>query len=209
MRTQGWQTGYAALVGAAPVVIMGLLALFTFWLERQTQASQPKAAAAQASTEPDYTVRNFVAKQFDANGVLSSELQGEVGTHFPDREVLRVTQATLRSLNDTSPPVTARADRLWAWDDGQRFELQGQAVVTQQRQGQEVRMTSQRLVYAQPESRVWTDQAVRVQRGSRQVITARRFEYRTDTGVVQFEGRVRAVWQADAPNKTPPQGAAS
>jgi hypothetical protein len=48
-----------------------------------------------------------------------------------------------------------------------------------------------------------------VQRGSRQVITARRFEYRTDTGVVKFEGKVRAVWQADAPSKTPPHGAAS
>ena len=209
MKVQGWQAWYAALVAAAPVVIMALLALFTFWLERQTPAGQPQAAEAAPRAEPDYTVRNFVAKQFNVDGVLSSELQGEVGTHFPDREVLRVTQAKLRSLSDASPPVNARADRLWAWDDGQRFELHGQAEVTQQRDGQVVRMTSQRLVYAQPESRVWTDRAVRVQRGAHQVITARRFEYRTDTGVVQFEGKVRAVWQADAPSKTPPQGAAS
>lgn len=195
MRRQAWQRGYTGLLAAGPILIMATLALGTFWLERQTTHQLAEVDPQPSNTEPDFTVRDFVVKQFDANGDLSSELVGAVGTHFPDRQVLRVTQANLRRLDQPAAPVTARAQRLWAWDDGQRFELHGQAEVTQPRDGELVRMTSQRLYYTVTDERVWSDRSVRVQRGPNQVITANRFEYRTDTGVVQFEGKVRAVWQ--------------
>ncbi|MGA1576369.1 MAG: LPS export ABC transporter periplasmic protein LptC, partial [Burkholderiaceae bacterium] len=80
MRRQAWQRGYAGLLAAGPILIMATLALLTFWLERQTIHQLAEVDPQPSNTEPDFTVRDFVVKQFDANGDLSSELVGEVGT---------------------------------------------------------------------------------------------------------------------------------
>ena len=47
---------------------MGLLALASYWLLRATPATELPQAARPVSSEPDYFMRRFSVKAFDAKG---------------------------------------------------------------------------------------------------------------------------------------------
>jgi lipopolysaccharide export system protein LptC len=76
-------------------------------------------------------MRNFAVKNFDAVGILKSEVAGAEARHFPDTDVLEIDAARIRSFKD-GRLTTATANRAYTNGDGSEVQLVGNAVVVRE-----------------------------------------------------------------------------
>ncbi len=114
-----------------PVVLIVALALGTWWLARNTASSTAAEPERPVLHEPDYFMRNFAVKNFDAQGQLRSEITGSEGRHFPDTDVLEIDKARIRSFKDGRLTV-ATGDRAYSNGDGSQVQLVGNALVVRE-----------------------------------------------------------------------------
>ena len=180
-----------------PVLLMGLLALGTYWLARST----PSAAAAQeqrkVSHDPDYFMRRFSVKTFDATGRLKSEVFGIEARHYPDTDTLEIDKPRIRSFNQAGELTVATAQRAITNADGSEAQLIGDAVVT--REGDTAAGGDPRMefrgeflhVFSNTE-RVKSHKPVTLIRGTDQ-FTAETLDYDNLDRVMNLQGRVRGV----------------
>ena len=77
-----------------PILLMGLLALASYWLLRATPIPEVPPAERELVHEPDYHMRRFSVKVFDANGRIKSEVYGAEGRHYPDTDTLEMPPAS-------------------------------------------------------------------------------------------------------------------
>ena len=121
-----------------PVLLMGVLALGTYWLVRSTPGfSEPRPEQAKRH-EPDYFIQQFSVKTFDVNGRLKSEVLGAQARHYPDTDTLEIDQVRMRNFNDKGQLTTASANRALSNADGSEVQLMGNAVVVREaRQGKD------------------------------------------------------------------------
>ena len=94
-----------------PVMLMGLLALGTYWLVRITPTTSAPEPEQQVRHEPDYFMRTFSVKTFNEKGQLQSEVNGIEGRHFPTPTRWRLTRCvcarSTRTARSLWPPPTA------------------------------------------------------------------------------------------------------
>ena len=69
-----------------PVLLMGVLALGTYLLVRNTPVFGPAAGAKPLTHDPDYFMQNFSVRTFHASGQLKSEVLGAEAWHYPDTD---------------------------------------------------------------------------------------------------------------------------
>ncbi|MBX3655660.1 MAG: LPS export ABC transporter periplasmic protein LptC [Ramlibacter sp.] len=115
-----------------PIILMGVLALGTYWLVRNTPILGPAATEKAVTHEPDYFMRKFSVRSFDGTGRLKSEVFGAEAHHFPDTDTLEISQPRLRSINDKGVFTVATADRALSNADGSEVQLIGNAVVVRE-----------------------------------------------------------------------------
>jgi len=82
-----------------PLLLMGLMAMTTYWLVRNTPVMGEAAVETAPRHVPDYFMHNFSVKVFAVDGRLKSELVGTEGRHFPDTDTLEISNVTLRRQN--------------------------------------------------------------------------------------------------------------
>ncbi|MDD2545845.1 MAG: LPS export ABC transporter periplasmic protein LptC [Burkholderiaceae bacterium] len=183
-----------------PVVLMGLLALGTWWLVRNAPTS-PGAPAAQAPRhQPDYFMKSFSVKSFDATGRLQSEVRGDMARHFPDTDTLEIDRARWRATAPNGRLTLATADRALSNADGSEVQLFGNAIVTREplpsRPGgaaqPRLEFRSEFLHAFAHSERVRSHQPVTLTRG-RDRFTADAMEYDHFDQVLQLRGRVHGV----------------
>lgn len=124
----GWQR----LALYLPVVLMGLLALGTYWLVRSTPQSAAPELQAPARHEPDYFMRKFSVKTFDDAGHLKSEVVGSDARHFPDADTLEIDLVRIRSFGEGGRLTTATARRAVTNADASEVQLFGDAHVVRE-----------------------------------------------------------------------------
>ena len=115
-----------------PVILMGILALGTYWLASNTPIFSSPEAAKAVRHDPDYFMRKFEVKTFDATGRLKSEVIGIEGRHYPDTDTLEIDKARIRSFTEDGRLTTATADRALSNSDGSEVQLYGHAVVVRE-----------------------------------------------------------------------------
>ena len=115
-----------------PLLLMGALALGTYWLVRNTPIFSAQQAAREVRHEVDYFMHKFTIKTFDERGKLKSELYGTEARHFADTDILEVDQARVRSINVEGLVTTATANRAYANGDGSEVQLTGNAQVVRE-----------------------------------------------------------------------------
>lgn len=115
-----------------PILLMGLLALGTWWLVRNAPKPIEQPQQREVSHEPDYYMRDFSIKTFDATGRLQSEIQGETLKHFMDTDTLEIQKARMRSISPDGRVTLATANRALSNADGTEVQLFGDAVVTRE-----------------------------------------------------------------------------
>ncbi|MFC5496617.1 LPS export ABC transporter periplasmic protein LptC [Caenimonas terrae] len=115
-----------------PIILMGLMALGTYWLARNTPMFSLPEPVRPARHEPDYYMRGFSVKTFDATGRLKSEVFGTEARHFPDTDTLEIDKPRIRAYNEHDELTEATATRALSNADGSEVQLIGDAVVKRQ-----------------------------------------------------------------------------
>jgi lipopolysaccharide export system protein LptC len=115
-----------------PLVVMGLLALGTYWLVRSTPSLGPTLDARPPSHEPDYFMEGFSVRTFDATGRIRSEVSGEKARHFPDTQWMEIDGIHIRSFDERGRMTTATAKRGLTNEDASEVKLLGNAVVVRE-----------------------------------------------------------------------------
>jgi len=186
-----------------PIMLMGVLALGTYWLARSTP-SAPKATAKQAPThEPDYFLRGFSVKSFDPKGRMTSELNGAEAHHYPDTDTTEITKPLMRSYNEKGDLTLATADRAITNGDGSEVQLFGHAVVTrdandaQGKQLPKMEIRSDFLHYFANSEKLKTNKPVTLTRGDDR-FEGDSLDYDNLDRVLQLNGRVKGVLQPKA-----------
>ena len=195
---QGWDQFSLYL----PVLLMGLLALGTWWLVRNAPAPQLPAIERAPGHQPDYFMKTFSVKSFDATGRLQSEVRGEVGRHYPDTDTLEIDQVHMRSVTPQGRVTVATAHRALSNADGSEVQLFGNAIVTREplpaRPGAvaqpRLEFRSEFLHAYTGTERVHSDQPVTLTRGNDR-FTADGMDYDHLDQVLQLRGRVRGILQ--------------
>jgi lipopolysaccharide export system protein LptC len=182
-----------------PVLLMGLLALASYWLLRATPEAPEPVAERPVTHQPDYFMRRFSVKVFDARGVLKTEVFGAEVRHHPDTDTTEIDNARIRSYNAQGQLTIATARRVISNSNHTEFMLEGDAVVIREASPQASGQTLPRLefrgevlkVFTDPE-RVMSDQPVLLVRGNDRM-SADSLDYRGgDERLAVFTGRVKS-----------------
>lgn len=112
-----------------PLLLMGLMAMTTYWLVHNTPRAGEVEVEAAPRHEPDYFMRDFAVKVFGADGKLKSEIKGTEGRHYPDTDTLEIDQPRIRILGADDGVTHAKATRALINGDGSEAQLFGDAVV--------------------------------------------------------------------------------
>ena len=83
-----------------PIILMGLMALGTYWLARNTPTLGP--AEAQRAAHPRARTTSCAASRSRPStptGRLKSEVHGTEARHYPDTDTLEIDQPRIRSFN--------------------------------------------------------------------------------------------------------------
>jgi lipopolysaccharide export system protein LptC len=198
---QGWEQFSLYL----PVVLMGLLALGTWWLVRNAPMPLLPAIERQQGNQPDYFMKSFSVKSFDASGRLQSEVQGEEARHYPNSDTLEIDKARMRSVTPQGRLTVATADRALTNADGSEVQLFGNAIVTREPLPAKPGSPAQPRLEFRSEflhaytntERVRSDKPVTLTRGNDR-FTADGMDYDNLDQVLQLRGRVRGVLQPGA-----------
>ena len=196
-----WRQGMDQLSAWLPALLMMLFAIGTWWLVRSAPRIVPPLTEQPVSAEPDYFMRDFSVRNFDAGGRMKSEIFGVEGHHFPATDTLEVRLPRIRSYDLEGHPTVATAQRARAKGDGSEVELFGNARVVREPRVRAGGATVPRMEFLGEylhafvdEDRVSSDQPVELRRGT-DVFTGDVFAYDDRDGVAVLTGRVRGVLQ--------------
>lgn len=180
-----------------PVLLMGLLALASYWLLRATPAPETPMAERPVSSEPDYFMRRFSVKSFDAKGTLKTEVFGVEARHFPATDMVEIDNARIRHIGDQGLPTLATARLVTTNGDNTEFVMRGDAVIVREAgQGADgeplprLEFRGEFLhIYLEPD-RIVSDRPVTLLRGNDRLV-ADTLDYTGEDQVAQFKGRVK------------------
>ena len=182
-----------------PLILMGMLALGAYWLVRSTPRLIVPTTPAPAQHEPDYFMRKFSVKTFDATGRLKSEVSGSQARHYPDTDTLEIDDVRIRALHAQGQRTTATATRALANSDVSEVQLFGHAEVVQTptanatgKSGPVLTFKSEYLQAFIKTERVVSHQPVELTRGQDH-FTADSMDFDHLGRVVQLTGRVKGT----------------
>ena len=182
-----------------PVLLMGLLALGTYWLVKNTPAAIPPVGQRVTGSEPDYYMRRFGIKTFDEAGQLKSHVSGAEVRHYPDTDTLEIDKALIRSYSINGRLTTSTGDRALTNGDGSEVQLIGNARVlreagvdTDGRVVPRLEFKGEFLHVFVNDERVKSHLPVVITRGSDR-FAGDSFAFNNLDRVVDLNGRVRAV----------------
>lgn len=108
-----------------PVILLGLLAALSFWLERAVDLPEGRHDGKQRH-DPDAFVENFTVRRLDAEGRLQYHLVSPRMQHFPDDDSSLVNeprltyyrpQAPVMTLSARNGYITSKGEIVHLWDD--------------------------------------------------------------------------------------------
>ncbi len=191
-----------------PIILMGVLALGTYWLVRSTPVFTPPEAPRPPTHEPDYFMRKFTVKTFDASGKLKSEVSGAEAKHFPDTDTLEIEGARIRSFDAQGQLTTVTANRALTNADASEVQLMGNALAVREAVGRQngkepvprMEFKGEFLHAFMKTERLKSDKPVVLTRGTDRFV-ADAMEYDNLKQVVELRGRVKGTLVPSAPAK--------
>ena len=187
-----------------PMALMGVLALGSWWLARNTPVAAAAAPQPAQRLEPDYFLTQFSVKNFDSQGLLMSEVWGKKARHFPATDILEIDAARFSSLRNERI-TTGQGDRAYSNGDGSEVQLVGNAMVVREAdrdaQGRELPRMEFKGEFLHAFLRteeVKSHKPVTMQRGADQ-FSGDAMLYNKIDGIVQLDGRVRVRLEAKTP----------
>lgn len=189
-----------------PVILMGIMALATYWLARNTPAFNLPGTQRVLTHEPDYFMRRFSVRSFEPSGRMKTEVYGTEARHFPDTDTFEIDLPRMRAVNPEGAVTVATARMAISNADTSELQLVGNAVVTREpppgdAKGERIEVRGEFLhIFVQTE-RVRSHKPVVLRRGDNE-FTADSMDYDNLERVIEMQGRVRGII---APRNAAPQ----
>jgi lipopolysaccharide export system protein LptC len=183
-----------------PAVLMSLLALLTYWMiQRSPGWVEPSEPRKPVGHEVDFYMRGAQVKSYDRQGRLQSEISGREIRHYGDDLTLQVDEPRLYLLGRDNSITRASAEQAWAKEDGSRFELSGQAVMTRSAirladgsTAPEIQVRSDWLIVDAEQETLQSPKPVVFVSGQNR-FSADSLSYDNRTRVTELKGRVRVT----------------
>jgi lipopolysaccharide export system protein LptC len=193
VRRQAWPLRLRdALSSYLPLLLMGLLALATWWLVKSTPSGEASAPAAALRHEADYVMQRFTLQRFDAQGRLRVQVEGDRLRHYPDTDTMEIDGVRIRSFATDGALTLATARRALSNADASEVQLLGGARVQREGVRGEALQFESEFVHAFLDTeRLRSHLPVLLRQGSSE-IRAAGFEYDNLSRVAQLTGPVRA-----------------
>lgn len=118
-----------ALSSYLPLLLMGVLALATWWLVNNTPGAPADPGRAAVRSDPDYTMEGFTLQRFGDDGRLLVQLEGEQLRHFPDSDTVEVDAVRVEALSADGSRIQANARRALSNADASEVQLLGGAQI--------------------------------------------------------------------------------
>jgi lipopolysaccharide export system protein LptC len=183
-----------------PLLVMGLLAMGSWWLVRSMPELWAAAPPKTVRKEPDYHLEQFSTQVFDAQGRKIRQVSGDKARHYPEADELHIDGVRFAATNAEGVQVLGSARQGVASGDGERLTLTGQVQVVRppHRQTPRLELQGERLLVLQKQERMLSDLPVEILR-DRDRFTASGLDFDTRSGQYRLEGRVRGVLQPREP----------
>jgi lipopolysaccharide export system protein LptC len=190
----GLRDAWSASLAYLPVILMGLLALGTYWLVRSTPVPEPDREAGPPSGEPDYVMQRFSVQRYGADGALRAQIAGDRLRHYPDTDTLLIDQPRVRTLDEQGRITQAQAERAQSNGDGGELLLEGAARVLREAHGDEpaTEVVGAELRASRASGRIESRKPVTVNRAG-SVLRADAVVFDHANRVITLTGRVRAT----------------
>lgn len=185
-----------------PAILMGVMALATYWLVHSTPGKSIATTVSVPPHEPDYFMRNFSVKTFHPSGALKSEVKGALARHYPDTDTLEIEQVQIRSYDAQGQLTTASANRALTNAQASEVQLMGQAEVVRAatvgpNANAPLRYSGAYLHAFLEAKRITSDQPVLLERGLDR-FTAQSLDYDDNARQLMLQGRVKGVLMPQA-----------
>jgi lipopolysaccharide export system protein LptC len=182
-----------------PLTVMVVLALGTYWLVRSTSVATDPVEQRPPGHDPDYFMRGFSVRNFDAAGRLRTEVMGDEVRHYPDTRLLEIDGIRIRSFDIQGRLTTASAKRGVTNEDASEVQLMGNAVVIREPDGVAAAKGSPRMEFRgeflhafKSSEKITSNKPVELTRG-RDRFTADSLDFDNQAQLLQLNGRVRGI----------------
>jgi len=177
-----------------PLLVMLVLASGSWWLVRSMPDLWNTPKNKVARKDPDYHLRHFVVKVFDAQGQLVREVMGDEGRHYPDTDELHIEQVNFTAKADAGQLLTAAGRKGIATGDGERVTLLGNARAVREATDElpRIELRGERIVALLKQEKLLSSHPVQITRGT-DVFTANQMDFDIPSGQYQLTGRVRGT----------------
>jgi lipopolysaccharide export system protein LptC len=189
------------IVSWSPVLLLGALAAFTYWLDAQVQ---PPAGRRDGSSrhDPDLFLEDFRTITFDAQGRAKETLSAARAEHFPDDNSAELTQPNLALSDIDRPTLTISAQRGRIDGDRNQGDFIGDVRVQRQAAPQAggnepsgpITLRTESLHVLTREQRVQTDKAVTIEE-PRGIIRGKGLDFDNKGKTVRLQSNVNGTLQ--------------
>ena len=188
-----------------PVILMGVLAMGSYWLLRVTPAPLAPGVESLPTHDADYFMRRFKVQSFEANGALKSELAGSEIRHYPDTDTLEIDQVRMHSYSKEGQLTVITAQKALSNGDGSEVQFFGNALVVRDAHRDDVgklvprvELRSEFLHVIMDTEQITTPKPVELTRGNDR-FTGDAMNYDNIHRVMELRGRVRGVLAPSKP----------
>lgn len=188
---------------ALPLILVAMLAVFTFWLDRLAQPV-PTGVSGASRHDPDYLVEGLSAMRMNTAGATAYTLSAKKMVHYPDDDTTLLTTPRLVSLEPDKAPITITSKQALVSSNGKNVYFRDDVHLTRAAFGDssEMQMNTSYL-HVIPDDRVaQTDRPV-VLTDMATTVTAAGLELNSETRMLKLQGRVHGTYD---PNKAPRRG---
>lgn len=188
------------LVIYLPVLLMGALALGSYWLIRNAPVPSTPAADRPLNHEADYFLRKFSIKTFTPEGKLKNELFGGLARHFADTDTIEIDNVRIHNFNEQGRLTTVTsANRAISNGDNSEVQLFGNAQSVRESAVDASGVLQPKLEFKGEflhtfvnEERLKSHLPVIIRRGNSE-FSADSLDYDNISRVASLQGRVKAV----------------
>jgi lipopolysaccharide export system protein LptC len=190
------------LVIYLPLLLMGALALGSYWLVRNAPVVTVSSADKPLNHEADYFLRKFSVKSFTPQGSLKNELFGGQARHYADTDTIEIDNVRMHNFNEQGRLTTVTsANRAISNGDNSEVQLYGNANSVREAAPAANGVTQPKMEFKGEflhtfvnEERLKSHLPIVIRRGNSE-FSADAFDYDNVARIINLQGRVKAVLQ--------------
>ncbi len=198
--TVDWRFWSMRLQSALPLLMLGMLALVTYWLVQNSPILQDPTEQAPKSAKPDAYFHEFKLVGLDENGQWQIQITGQRAWHREDLQAYEFEQPRMIQQDVKTGHLTRiSAERARTNEDGTQVQLFGQAHIQREarvdargRPQEALEIRSEYLMLDDRRQVLETHLPVTLKRGADEIRADRLRAMQLD-GKLELEGRVRGT----------------